>query len=212
VSKALDFIKFSCFWIVAMLTLGVAKFVYGPWSRMWRRIYRRKYKDVKIDPPAPWDPSALIKFFRSCTWVRDKWYHIDAIASPEKFFVTKQGDCDEFAAFSGTVMTTRPGHIMSVTWYYPGGKKDKDGNIKWWGGHNIYLFREDNEWWHIGNCGKNGPYQDGTPRIVALDVVRKAGGMPLSYSRRTVDGLKYVDGGVLLTLEKSKECLRKSRK
>ena len=203
-TKVLDFIKFAFFWVVAVCSLGVAKFVYGPWSRMWRKIYRRKYKDVEIDPPAPWHPSAVTKFFKDCTWVKDKWYHIDAIASPEKFFATKTGDCDEYAAFSGTVMTTRPGHIMSVTWAYPGGQEDRDGNIKKWGGHNVYLFREDNAWWHIGNWGRNGPYKDCDPKQVAEDVARRAGGMPLTFSRRTVDGLKYVDSGILITREKSK--------
>jgi hypothetical protein len=204
-SKVWNLIKFAFFFVCGFFSLQAAKYLYGPWSRMWRAIYRREYKNVEITPPAPWHPSELIKFFADCKWVKDKWYHIDAIASPEKFFATKKGDCDEFAAFSGTVMTTRPGHIMSVTWYAP----EADSGEKW-AGHNVFLFREGGVWWHIGNWGRLGPYT-GTPSEVAEEIARSVGGMALTYSRRTVKDLKYVDGGILITREKSKAWLRKSK-
>ena len=161
-----------------------SRFLYGPWSRLCRWLFERKYKKQPDD--LPWPLTRVLAFFQGCKWCPDPWYYLDAISKPEKFYETKQGDCDEFACFAGTVMEG-PCYIMSVTWY------DSRKGEKTFHGHNICVFQAaDKGWRHVSNWGF---YTEPHEELLDLAMsIPPEGTIPCSYAIRDVDTLKWLAG------------------
>ncbi len=176
--------------ILAVLWKGIsyvaARFIYGPFSRLWRWLFERKYKTLPID--TPWVTSQILRFFSDCTWVADAWGGVlDIISKPEKFFETKEGDCDEFAAFASKVLSWESS-ILSVTWL--------DTQAKWFKkfkGHNVCLYYYKDKYWHISNWGKFGPFKSPSD---AWNSVPPNKTIPCAYSLRK-DDLKWFAGGIV---------------
>ena len=134
--------------ILVVLWKGIsyvaARFLYGPFSRLCRWLFESKYKTLPTD--MPWVASKVLDFFKKCQWVADAAGGvIDIISKPERFFETKKGDCDEFAAFASKVLSYRS-FILSVTWLNP-----KNKWFKKFKGHNVCVYFYQNKWWHISN-------------------------------------------------------------
>jgi hypothetical protein len=176
-------------WLYSHVTYLAGRYLYGFWSRLYRRLFERKYTQLPDD--RPWTAAKTFEFFCKCTWVKDKWYMFwDAISKPAKFYETKQGDCDEFAAFAGYVMNDKVRWILSVTWYVPGKGKS-------FFGHNVLVYydKEDGSWWYIDQGGYRGPFRLQIELIASI-IPRKA--IPCAYTWRNVRSLDYVGGGVLI--------------
>ncbi len=171
-------------WLWRWAAYLASRFLYGPWSKLYRKLFERKYKEFPKD--LPWSPAKVLDFFRECEWVADKWYMLwDAISKPEKFYSTKTGDCDEFAAMAGAVMEP-PKYLMSVNWYDP-----KKG-FKTFGGHNVLVyFRKDSGLWQISNWGLFGPY---TKFYDMIYEIPPKDSIPCAYAVREVDDLNWIVG------------------
>jgi len=184
--------------LAAFFSFFGMKYIYSGWSKLWRFLLDGKYKNVAITPSVQWKPAEVLAFFtKECKWVKDPWYYVDVISRPQRFWVKKQGDCDEYACFAGTVMNKYNGCILSVNWYNPQSKDKK------FGGHNVYVFKDGNAMWHIGNWGLFGPYTKGTWDTVARSIVTNAdsGAIMLAYSVRDPQTLKFKGGRSMLTKE-----------
>lgn len=169
-----------------VISYSAARWIYGPFSRILRFLFERKYEDLPTD--LPWTVSKVLAFFKTCTWKSDPAGGvIDYISKPEKFLVTQTGDCDEYACFAANVI---PWHsfILSVTFYNPKAK-----GFKKFQGHNVCVYFFNKKWYHIGNWGKFGPFdrpRDAWNSITPKDMV------PCTYSIRKKD-LKWLGGGWL---------------
>jgi len=163
-----------------------ARFIYGPFSRLYRWLFERKYKTLPID--TPWVTSQVLKFFKECTWKADACGGvIDVISKPERFYETKTGDCDEYAAFAHRVLSWSSA-ILSVTWFDPKAKL-----FKKFTGHNVCVYHYKGKWYHISNWGKFGPFD--RPRDVWNSIPPKDT-IPCAYGLRK-DDLKWLTGGII---------------
>jgi hypothetical protein len=170
-------------WLWRWAAYLASKYLYGPWSKLYRKIFERKYK--KLPEDTPWSALKVRIFFRKCTWVKDKWYMFwDAISKAEKFYETKRGDCDEFACFAGTVMKG-PCYIMSVNWY------DSRKGEKTFGGHNVLMYFGKGGMYHISNRGIRGPYKKFYNMIYEIP---PKDSIPCAYAVREVDNLDWIIG------------------
>jgi len=173
-----------CMW-KALSYIG-ARCLYSPVSKLYRLIFERKYKNLPSD--IPWVASRVLRFFETCTWKQDPMGGlIDVISKPEKFYATKTGDCDDFAAFACRVLCW-PSFIISVTWFDPKAKW-----FKKFQGHNVCAYYYKERWWHISNWGRMGPLD--RPRDIWKNVP-PPGTIPCAYSIRK-DDLKWFDGGII---------------
>ncbi|RLF67875.1 MAG: hypothetical protein DRN26_01065 [Thermoplasmata archaeon] len=140
-----------CGWIWKWITFFCIKFIYKPFSLLIRKLFEKSYTSLPED--IPWTTTKLLKFFQTCRWKQDPLGGaIDHISKPEKFYQTKTGDCDEFAAFACRVLPWKS-FILSVTWY-----EKKGSFLRRFKGHNVCLYFYKGRWWHIGNWGKRGPF------------------------------------------------------
>lgn len=165
-----------------------ARFIYSPLSRFIRFFFERKYKRLPTD--TPWTILKVIRFYQTCKWVSDPVGGLlDFISKPEKFYATKQGDCDDFAAFADEVLD-KNSYLVSATWFDPLGKSFR----KKFNGHVVCAFtNEENKWFHIGNQGLMGPFEEFEDLVYSIP---PPGIIPCTYSSRTGD-LKYIAGGWL---------------
>lgn len=169
-------------WTYGWLAKFASKFLYRSVSRLWRWLFEKKYKQMPIG--IPWTIDQILIFFKECKWVQDPWGGtIDVISKPEKFYQTKQGDCDEYAAFACTVLLWRS-IFLSVQWFDP--KKKGFGKFQ---GHNVCVYFYGRKWWHIGNWGKRGPYET---LLGLIKDVSPEGTILCNYSLRKADTLKVV--------------------
>jgi len=176
--------------ILVLLWKGIsytaARFIYGPFSRLCRWLFERKYKTLPTD--TPWVTYQVLNFFESCTWKEDACGGvIDIISKPERFYETKTGDCDEYAAFASKVLLWNS-CIVSVTWFDP-----KARWFKKFAGHNVCVYHCKKKWWHVSNWGKFGPFS--RPRDV-WNSISPEGTIPCAYSVRK-DDLKWFTGGII---------------
>ena len=140
-----------------------------------RLILERKYK---ADLPKGLSAKELNNFFRGCKWTPDPWGQLlDYISKPEKFYITKKGDCDDWACFAANVICY-PAFILTVNWYNPGGEKFIDR----FAGHNVCLFFVGLRWWHAGNWGIRGPFE--SLKMVIKDIIPD-GSIPVLAAVRT---------------------------
>jgi hypothetical protein len=168
------------------LSYVAARLIYGPISRAYRFIFEHKYKTMPID--IPWLTKRVLIFFKECTWKQDACGGVlDVISKPERFYETKTGDCDEYAAFASKVL---PWHsfILSVTWFDPEAKW-----FKKFKGHNVCIYFYKRNWWYISNGGLFGPFK--RPRD-AWNSIAPEGTIPCSYSIRK-DNLHWFAGGII---------------
>jgi hypothetical protein len=167
------------------LSYMAARFLYGSFSRLYRWIFERKY--MNLPQNTPWTSKQILEFFKDCTWKADACGGvIDVISKPEKFYETKIGDCDEFAAFASKTIFWRS-FILSVTWFDP--------KAKWFGkfkGHNVCIYCYKRKWYHIGSWGKFGPFD--RPRDVWNSIAPEET-ISCSYSIRR-NNLKWLAGGI----------------
>jgi hypothetical protein len=176
--------------ILVLLVKGLSyittRFLYGPFSRLCRWLFERKYKSLPMD--VPWTTDKVLGFFKKCTWKEDKLSgFLDIISKPERFFETKTGDCDEYAAFASKVLPF-PSSILSVIWFNP-----KASGRRKFAGHNVCVYFYQNKWWHISNWGKFGPFD--RPRDVWNSISPKDS-IPCVYSVRK-GNLKWIAGGIM---------------
>ena len=171
-------------WLYRWACYLASRFLYGPWSKLYRWFFERKYK--KLPEDTPWTSLQVLDFFRECTWTKDKWYMLfDMISKPEKFYETKEGDCDEFACFAGAVME-EPRYILSVNWY------DPRKGMKTFGGHNVLIyFKVASGWRHISNWGIHGPYKKFYNMIYKIPPKNT---IPCAYAVREADTLRWIVG------------------
>ena len=168
------------------ISYTAARFIYGPFSRLCRWLFERKYKTPPTD--IPWTTTKVLGFFEECTWKSDKLGGlIDIISKPERFFERKTGDCDEYAVFASRVLPY-VSFILSVTWFNP-----KASWFKKYSGHNVCVYFYENKWWHISNWGKFGPFD--RPRDVWNSIPPKDS-IPCAYSVRK-DSLRWFVGGII---------------
>lgn len=90
---------------VATYAYFASRFQVG-WSRLYRWLYERQYKDVKI---ASYDTlQDIARVMRRQSWVMDSWKELfNAVSSPQKVQAlinanergARIGDCDEFAIY-----------------------------------------------------------------------------------------------------------------
>lgn len=97
-----------------------------------------------------WLPTHVLGFFKDCKWSSDPWNGVyDYVSRPEKFFLTKSGDCDDYALFACT-MLIRPSNFLTVSWM------EENGTLN---GHAVCVYQDsENKWWHLGNWGLRGPF------------------------------------------------------
>jgi hypothetical protein len=168
------------------ISYTAARFVYGPISRLYRWLFESKFTTLPTD--TPWTIDKLLSFFVDCIWVADAMGGvIDVISKPEKFYLTRMGDCDEYAAFASEVLPWEGG-ILSVTWLDPKAKW-----FKKFKGHNVCVYFSDRKWWHVSNWGHFGPFK--RPRDV-WNSIPPEGTIPCAYSIRR-NNLKWFAGGTL---------------
>ena len=178
-------------WLFGHLSLFAMRFIYGPWSRFYRWAFERKYNELPKD--FPWTTKKIMDFFRKCTWTKDKWYMgWDVMSKPQRLFMTKRGDCDEFATFASEALSGDTKWVLSVTWYHPGGKKK-------FAGHNVCIYLHRWRWWHMSNWGKIGPYKY---MYDLIDSIPPEGAIGCAWSLRPARArkpgekdLKFVFGG-----------------
>jgi len=161
------------------------RFLYGPWSRFYRWAFERKYKLMPTD--LPWDTDQILEFFEKCTWTKDKFYMLwDTISKPERFYKTKKGDCDEYAAFACAVMN-KTNFILSVNWYDP--RKDH----KTFNGHNVCVYYTVRKGWQdISNWGASLTFYKNLTDL-ALSIIPE-GCTPSCWISRIPSSLKYCNG------------------
>jgi len=163
-------------WLYAKLGYLMMKYWYGPWSRFYRKLFERKYKEL----PKKWTDKQILDFFKTCDWTKDKWYMLfDVISKPEKLYKKRKGDCDEYAAFAGEA-GLHNGWIVSVTWYAPHNKF-----FSRFKGHNVFIFPKDAKWWHIGNWGRYGPYRTFFDALHAIYKIGDRDAIPCAWSVRS---------------------------
>lgn len=127
--------------------------IYKYWSKLYRLIWERKYRNVAL--PVYHDIQQLVNFISTLTWVADGPKELfDAVSSPQKvewigrLGDRKVGDCDEFAIYItnalslnkeiGTlqpfagIFPIKEVYFMTVPW-----AKGRDGKA---GGHNVCLI------------------------------------------------------------------------
>jgi hypothetical protein len=120
--------------------------IYRAWSSLYRFIYERKYKDVKL--PEYKTLREIVAFTKTLTWTADTFRELfDATSTPEKVqYIGTEGnklvgDCDEFAIYNavsinnaierGEMKECASAKIMAVMWMDPFGKTN---------GHNVALI------------------------------------------------------------------------
>ena len=161
------------------------RFLYKPWSKMWRFFLDRKYTEMPDD--LPWTRKQLESFFESCVWTEDPVKgSIDYFMKPERFYFTERGDCDDYSVFAASVLDPKMViGILTVQWWVPADKKKK------FHGHNVCLIEEDNKLYHIGNWGTWGPYESIEEAMESIAQVR-TGNILLGYGLRDKD-LNWVE-------------------
>lgn len=129
---------------------------YQLWSYLYRFVWERKYKSVKIHRFERL--ALLVDFIRLQKWKADSWKEMfDAVSSPEKVQAIGQdasgdhliGDCDEFAVYLANAISVslKAGmmaadgianpRFLTITWI--------DKKTKKAGGHNVCLLEYPSE-------------------------------------------------------------------
>lgn len=162
------------FWVASMFLYIWNRWFHRMFSLLSRRLREKQYNDMP--EKESWLPQHVLQFFASCKWVSDplkgKW---DYISKPEKFYMTREGDCDDYACFA-TTMLVRPSQIFSVSWMNP------DGSMT---GHAVCLYKDNQgAYTHIGNWGMRCPFYS-LEQVVASIVPK--GSFPMIYSIRDKD-------------------------
>lgn len=161
----LAFIKFFlCFWL---------KYCYRRFSLINQRVREKKYKECP--QKESWLVSTVLNFYKSCEWVSDplggKW---DYVSKPEKFYMTREGDCDDWAHFAVT-MLIKDAHSLSISWKEQSGK---------YNGHVVCVHKDtDGKFWHMGNWGLCGPF-DNLDKVVESILPQDATGLAVSLRDR----------------------------
>jgi hypothetical protein len=181
-------------WLFGCISIFAMRYIYGPWSRFYRRVFEKKY--TAMPAGLPWNSKKVMDFFRKCTWTKDKWYMgWDVMSKPERLFETHRGDCDEFATFAADTMSGGKRWILSVTWYNP------TKGQKTFAGHNVCIYprikmvhdeklgrkRPIMRWWHISNWGKIGPFKT---IYETVDSIPPEGAIGCAWSLRLARGRK----------------------
>lgn len=190
-------------WLVFNLRISMT------WSKIYRFLYERKFKDVKLTKYANF--TELSKFVGSQTWVADKFKQLwDATSTPQKVqWVADNtpkheiGDCDEFAIYSVNVVEdglsdgtfndpnlhVQDAYMLTVCWV------NQDNKLM---GHNVCLLDtgEDLKWrymdYHMPSVAK------ATIGEIALLVAASFSGLgtkSLGWVQVTKD-LKFVKYGI----------------
>jgi len=176
-------------WFWTRISLFSLRYIYRTCSRVWRFLFERKYKEMPKN--LPWDVRQVLEFFATCKWKRDPlWGTLDVISKPEKFYATKTGDCDEWAAFAANVLPYENMWLLSVTWYEP--KTDKHKRA--FTGHNVCLYYNNLKWYHIGNWGLYGPYKYFHETLRSIP---PSWAVPCAFGVRDGKSLKVVISGQL---------------
>ena len=140
----------------------VAIWYWPKWSKIYRWLWQREYKDVKLDENL--SPIQANEKVRKLTWRADgAWALGDACGSPHwvQYALNKvvaglpqpEGylDCDDFSSWCVNVVDRKHDpRIFTFSWV------SKDGKLA---GHAMCLVRQkDGRVYHIGNWGLYGPY------------------------------------------------------
>jgi hypothetical protein len=169
--------------------------VYLVWSKIYRWVYHRQYKHVKLLH----DLNAHIveHLLKKLTWTKDGPRELwDAIGSPHwveycldeitRTNIQPYGslDCDEFAVWAACALKDefRP-IVFNVFW------RNGDG----FGGHHICVFRNISGYYHIGNWGKVGPFP--TQLTAVEDVVKRKDGKIIGWAMFDPMKLNLLDWG-----------------
>jgi len=142
----------------------VALFWWPTWSKIYRRLYHRKYKDVILDicqspqqameemQKLKWAPDnsrALWDAIGDARWVQHCINTVDQTGKQPKGSL----DCDEFAVWAAQCTHPRfDPKIFIYSWI------TRSGKLK---GHAMCWVRtKDGRFFHIGNWGQYGPYRN----------------------------------------------------
>ena len=146
--------------IVKLLRFFIVLFapLYGFWSRLWRAILDRKYKNVSI--PSNWSPLFLSRWLHYVEYRADG--AINYSQTPQRTWFTRKGNCNDSATLAAAVIdpTYNP-KLLSVQWFGPLGIKDIHG-------HMVCILEKDNKLYHIGNWGLWGPYDTDTELLHSI--------------------------------------------
>lgn len=190
---------------MSWVALFAMRFLYGWWSRLYREYFEKQYISMPND--LPWTTSELLEFYKTCSWVPDTWRMAgDAVSKPEKFYTTRKGDCDEYAAFAADVLLYKAKWILSVVWW------DSKPDAKTIKGHNVLIYIDSWRWWHIGNWGQQGPFKTFREALISIP---GEGTYPIAWSMRLARGddenpkdLSYLCGGRFRYLRNKEKTLK----
>jgi len=135
--------------------------IYSTWSKAYRWLWHRKYKDIKVDKHLSpleanqqithllWKPDGVLEFFDAVGSTHFVQYCINEVRAGND---QPHGslDCDDFAAWCYEAISSEyETEYFTVSW------------LRGWHatGHAVCLYKDhDGFWYHIGNWGMHGPY------------------------------------------------------
>jgi hypothetical protein len=163
----------------------VAIWYWPKWSKIYRWLWQREYKDVKLDENL--SPVQANEKVRKLTWRADgAWALGDACGSPHwvQYALNKvvaglpqpKGylDCDDFSSWCVDVVDRKHDpRIFTFSWM------SKDGKLA---GHAMCLVRQkDGRVYHIGNWGLYGPYLN-LREACSVILTKKGSNEPIGWS------------------------------
>jgi hypothetical protein len=163
----------------------VAIWYWPKWSKIYRWLWQREYKDIKLDENL--SPVQANEKVRKLTWRADgAWALGDACGSPHwvQYALNKvvaglpqpKGylDCDDFSSWCVDVVDRKHDpRIFTFSWM------SKDGKLA---GHAMCLVRQkDGRVYHIGNWGLYGPYMN-LREACSVILTKKGSNEPIGWS------------------------------
>jgi hypothetical protein len=163
----------------------VAIWYWPKWSKIYRWLWQREYKDIKLDENL--SPVQANEKVRKLTWRADgAWALGDACGSPHwvQYALNKvvaglpqpKGylDCDDFSSWCVDVVDRKHDpRIFTFSWM------SKDGKLA---GHAMCLVRQkDGRVYHIGNWGLYGPYLN-LREACSVILTKKGSNEPIGWS------------------------------
>ncbi len=89
--------------IVDLFLAGWLRYGRYPWSRLYRRLFEGRYRNVAL--PAAASLGEIQQVLSQLTWVPDDWRRLfDSVSYPEATWARRQDDCDGFACLAAALL------------------------------------------------------------------------------------------------------------
>jgi len=136
--------------------------IYSAWSKIYRFIWQRKYKNVKLKTGL--SPEKVSRLMSRIEWKPDGLRELfDAVGSPNyvqyclnQILLGKEQpntslDCDDFAIWGLNVINEKYDPLFFTVSWFKGWRAN---------GHAVCLYRsiDNKELYHLGNWGIRGPF------------------------------------------------------